>query len=477
MIFSLYRIKKKRRIHFMPKLQLKYALFVWPNILLLLLVLAGCGDALPSKGEGAVTVITPPVTPAVPTVAAVPVCKQAVCLGPSPAPGIRKYIDTFDNIHAAQIFTYNINNAAQYAKNYDFVWGADPGTVADFRAGNPNIFLSYYMTLNRDTGVFGNQDVAKQHSLSYWQSLHPDWILYKCDRTTPAYEIGDTNIMPFDMTNNDFINWQVQTYAVPASFAGYDAIAADNLNLDNAFGACGSYHNGKWVQRYTGQDSDPQWEKDMLYWVTQMQVKLHALPHPLALIPNLGYYNSNANRSEASDPILQQIIDHVDGVLDESGFTNYGDSDLTGNNWVNTVQLIQQIQQKNKPYYILDEFKTQPVNQSDTEWALSSYLMAKGHLSALFYSGNQEYGSYLNHPEYNAQIGMPISDMFQDQDVYWRLYSNGVVLANPSASQSFTVNLHTVNIDASTYIDLYGKVAGQTITLAPHSGIVLLKKK
>ena len=46
-----------------------------------------------------------------------------------------------------------------------------------------------------------------------------------------------------------------------------------------------------------------------------------------------------------------------------------------------------------------------------------------------------------------------------------------------NASQSFTVNLHTVNVDATTYGDLYGKVAGQSISLAPHSGIVLLKKK
>lgn len=460
----------------MPKLQLKYSLFVWPNILLLLLVLTSCASSMPSKGESVVTVITPPVTPAVPTTAAVPVCNQSVCLASSPASGIRKYIDTFNNIHAAQIFSYNMTtDTAQYAKNYDFVWGADADTVAALRAGNPNIFLSYYITMNRDTGVFGNQD--QRQSLSYWKAVHPDWILYKCDKTTPAYEIGDNTVTPFDMTNNDFINWQVQTYAVPASEAGYDAIAADNLNLDNAFGACGSYHNGKWVQRYTGQDNDPQWEKDMLYWVTQMQTKLHALPHPLALIPNLGVFSGASTVNYASDPILQQIIDHVDGFLDESAFTKYGVGYLTGNDWVNLVQLIQEVQQKNKPYYLLDEFKEQPVNQFDSEWALSSYLMAKEHLSALFYSGQQEYGDYINHPEYNAPIGIPISDMFQDQGVYWRLYSNGAVLVNNSASQTATVNLHTVNVDATAYTDIYGKVAGQSISMAPHSGLILLKKK
>jgi hypothetical protein len=467
----------------MPKFQLKYSLLRWPNILFLLLALAGCGGALPSKGESAVTVVTPPVTPAVPTVAAVPTCNKSVCLAPAPAAGVRPFIDTFNNIHQAQVFAYNMTDASatQTAKDYDFVWGASTGTtpdiVAALRAANPNIVLSYYISLNRDSGIFGNQDLAKQHSLSYWQALHPDWILYKCDRKTPAYEINDNDIVPFDMTNNDFINWQVQTYAVPASENGYDAIAADNLNLDNAFGACGFYRNGQWVQRYTGQDNDPQWEKDMLYWVTQMQAKLHALPHPMALIPNLGIYSSNSTINLASDPILQQIIDHVDGVLDERGFTNYGNGYLTGNDWVNMVQFIQQVQQKNKPYYILDEFPEQPVNRADSLWAISSYLMAKEHLSGLFYSGQQQYGSYLNHPEMNAQIGMPISDMFQDQGVYWRLYSNGVVLVNPSSTQTFTVNLDTVNVDATADVDLYGQVAGQKITMGPHTGTVLLKKK
>jgi hypothetical protein len=441
------------------------------------MTLASCGS-LPSKGENAVTVITPPVTPPVATTAAIPVCKQAVCLGPSPAPGIRKFIDTYNNIHTAQIFSYQMTDPALYAKNYDFVWGAAPGNMAVLRAANPNIFLSFYITVNRDTGTFLDQSVATRRSPNYWQTLHPDWILYKCDRTTPAYEIGDNTVMPFDMTNNDFINWQVQTYAIPASEAGYDAIAADNLNLDNAFGACGFYHNGKWVQRYTGQDNDPQWEKDTLYWVTQMQAKLHALPHPLALIPNLGVFSGASTVNYASDPILQQIINHVDGFLDESSFTKYGAGYVTGSNWVNLVQLIQEAQQKNKPYYLLTEFpKDQPLTQADSEWAISCYLMAKEHLSALFYARQQNYGDYINHPEYNAPIGMPISDMFQDQGIYWRLYSNGAVLVNASASQTVTVNLHTVNVDATAYTDLYGKVAGQSVSMAPHSGLVLLKKK
>jgi hypothetical protein len=368
-----------------------------------------------------------------------------------------------------------MGNAQNVASYYDFVWGASPETVDALRVGNPNIMLSYYISMNRDSGVFDNQDLGREHDLAYWKALHPDWILYQCDRTTPAYEINDPNI-PLDMTNPAVINWQLQTYALPASEAGYDALAADNLNLNNAFGACGFYRNGQWVQRYSGQQNDPQWRKDMLYWVTQMQQKLHALPHPLALIPNIGYFGDSSVANMAGDPTFQQIIQHVDGVLDESGFTHYGDGYITGTTWLQMVNLIHSIQAQHKPYYVVDEFPKSPVSTADAQWALASYLMAKDHLAYLFYNGTQAYGSDMRHPEYSAQVGIPTTTMFQSQGVYWRLYSNGLALVNPSSSQTYTVTLQLPDLHLPAYQDLYGQQVGQTVTLQPHSGLVLLNQ-
>ena len=60
---------------------------------------------------------------------------------------MRPFIDTFNNIHQAQTFVYNLTDAtaSQTAKNYDFVWGADVGTdpsmIAALRASNPNIVV------------------------------------------------------------------------------------------------------------------------------------------------------------------------------------------------------------------------------------------------------------------------------------------------------------------------------------------------
>jgi len=150
------------------------------------------------------------------------------------------------------------------------------------------------------------------------EGFHPDWVLYKCDRVTPAYEFGDPN-MPLDFVNPALLSWQIQTYAQPASENGYDGIAADNLNLQNLFGACSIYRDDQWVQRYTGQLDDPRWCTDVINWLTQMQQALHHRRHPLALIPNLAL-----DGLSPSDPLIQQVVSHIDGIEDEDGFTHCG---------------------------------------------------------------------------------------------------------------------------------------------------------
>ena len=114
-------------------------------------------------------------------------------------------------------FTHNITDPATIAKYYSFVWGAPPTQISELRAGNPKILLSYYFPFYRDNGSFDNQNLGIQQNLSYWRSFHPDWVLYKCDRSTPAYYADDNdqsdNRMPLDFTNPAVIDWQLQTYA------------------------------------------------------------------------------------------------------------------------------------------------------------------------------------------------------------------------------------------------------------------------
>ena len=370
------------------------------------------------------------------------------------------HADTWTNIHPFLMFDGYISNPAAVAPRYDFVTGAKSYNVAAYRSTNPNIFLTYYITFHRDNGAFTDSTALK--SLAGWRAIHPDWVLYRCDRVTPAYEFGNPN-MPFDFSNPALVNWQVQNFALPASQNGYNGITADNVNLENLFGACGTYQNGKWVRRYTGKFDDPVWQADAVNWITRMQSALHNLPHPMALLLNLGFGQSLTPTSS----IIRNVISHSDGVVDEAGFTQYGTGYLADGNWVRAIQLGEMIQAQGKPFYIVDNLPR--VNRDGIQWALASYLMVKEHSSELFIAGYQDYGIDAWYNEYKTQIGSPLNAMHPSSGVFFRDYSNGLSIVNPNSRATFRLRLNS----AVHYVDLYGNTVGGIVTMRPHSGLVL----
>lgn len=374
--------------------------------------------------------------------------------------GVRQLADTWNNIHLFLTFDYSISNPATISDHYDFVWGAKAEHIAAFRSGNPNIITSYYIPFYRDNGTFA--DSGHYRDLSFWKTSHPDWILYKCDRITPAYEYNEPDV-PLDFANPALVSWQVQTYALPASESGYDGIAADNVSLDNSFGACGVYVHGQWVQHYTGQPDDQRWRADVISWLTRMQQALHHLPHPLALITNL-----SAGNLPAGDSLLQQVVSHTDSVVDEAGFTLSGDGYLTDSGWQRTIQFMESVQQQHKAYYIINQIPS--VDHTRIQWVIASYLMGKEHSAALYISTIQGYGVDTWESTYDAPIGSPTGPMYRTQGIYARNYSHGLILVNPGATDNHTVTLNP----ADQFKDLYGTPFSGTITMPPHSGLVLL---
>ena len=379
----------------------------------------------------------------------------------SPTTHSFNYVDTWNNIHPFLMFDGHISNVAAVASRYDFVSSAKWYNISSYRSMKPNMFLTYYIPFHRDNGTF--TDSSAYLSLKQWKAIHPDWILYKCDRVTPAYEFGVPEV-PLDFSNPAVVSFQMQTYGLPASENGYDGITADNLNMENLFGACGTYQNGKWVSRYNGKHDDPRWQADVVGWVTAMQQALHNLPHPMALILNLGYGTSLTPTS----PVIQQVLNHSDGLLDEAGFTHYGTYYLTDQYWTQAIQLSTSEQSQGKPFYIVNNFNI--LTRANIQWALASYLMAKGHNSGVFISTIQNYGIDAWYDEYNAQIGSPTGAMYSAQNVYWRSYTNGLSIVNPSSRYTYKVTLGS----GTSYVDLYGNKVGTTIVLPPHSGMVLL---
>jgi hypothetical protein len=71
-------------------------------------------------------------------------------------------------------------------------------------------------------------------------------------------------------------------------------------------------------------------------WAASFRNQVHALLHPLGLIPNFQYDGRPLN-----DPTLLGIVANVDGILDECSFTGCGSGNLSGQQWLNMIDFIE----------------------------------------------------------------------------------------------------------------------------------------
>ena len=56
-------------------------------------------------------------------------------------------------------------------------------------------------------GSSGSGDCVKGRNISWYEAHQRDWVLYKCDQKTPAFQYGDPNV-PLDFTNPSVIEYQ-----------------------------------------------------------------------------------------------------------------------------------------------------------------------------------------------------------------------------------------------------------------------------
>ena len=354
-----------------------------------------------------------------------------------------------------QVFNGNFasdKDFQQTAPKVQFVWGASTDTISVWKHYNPTIRLAYYVPFNRD---------PQAHTLSWWQTNHPGWVEYRCDRHTPAYKGNEPN-MPLDISNPAVRSWQIQTLILPASQLGYAAIGWDNLD-PNWYGACGHYQQGKWVQSYSGATNDSNWHKDVINWLVAQLQQLHTLKTPLLSIPNVDF------RGWALQGLstLKQITDATDAIFEEQGFV--GSNRILSPTWNTLKDWIAYTQQQGKMFYSCNGLPHNP-QPADLEWIVANYfLLNQGHLS-LWISRDQAYGSPAGiYPEYNAVslLQHSLGLLYISQHLERHDYSGGLVLVDADAvSHVFLV--------PGRKKDVYGHPVSGHITIQSGAGIILL---
>ena len=340
-------------------------------------------------------------------------------------------------------------------------WGSTEPLA--WRSGNSAISAGYYLPFDTDADKTGFGNLG--HPLGWWQAKHADWVLYRCDRRTPAWVPGLPSNVPLDISNPAVVAYQMGLVVPYMTANGYTSLTVDTLSLQNAPGGCGVWTNRhtKWVQKFTGEKADPQWTATVMYWMAYVQWYLHGLSPQLPVLVNSPGYITQG------DPDEEALISRLDGFQDEGGFTGFGNHLANESSFRNRVWWAEYIQSLGKAYLVADLWHTDP-DAVQRDFALSTYLMGKEHQAGML---TAKYGSYgVEHywPEFGSPIGSPCAAMYYDQGAYLRKYTGALVIVNPRSSSAHV----TLPKSAPNYVDLEARRVTDPLTVLQDDGYVLL---
>ena len=395
------------------------------------------------------------------------------------------FADTTGRVGVFQEFdrmmsTQQIQNEAP---RYDAVWGAAQPQV--WLGAHPGMIVSRYFIPQEDRSQLSG------HDLAWWQSNHPDWILYACDsKNNPTHDLAywsgvDRPDVPLDFHNPAVVDYQVrQLNGNSAIQNGMNALAIDQIVFADAmvggnpnFGqsvnpgeyACGIWQGNTFVRRYSGVN-DAAWNADMVAFVKAARqiVSTDATLAPYHLKILINHPLGSATSSNE-----QTLLQNIDGILDEAGYTSGGayTSAANANLFRSTTNYLLYAQSHGVAAFVIDQFAATSISAAQREYAVAAYLMANDGRAYMYMSPSVG-GSAYDYPEYDARLGSPCGEYYGGPHIYYRKFANGLVVLNsgslPAASESAALP------SAHTYTDIDGRAVTNPLAVASNDGYILL---
>ncbi|WUJ70885.1 putative glycoside hydrolase family 15 protein [Kribbella soli] len=354
-----------------------------------------------------------------------------------------------DGIARGQVFDNQIPDRSVYAGLVSFVWGAS--SLAQPAGAVPSAYMPAF------------RDFDQTHTLAWYQANHPDWIAYKADGTTVAWEFGNMTYVPIDFQNPDVRTFYWNSFVQPKIDAGYPIIAFDNVLTFNGYGNAGHYNGTDWVPQYSGDRVDDAWAEAVLDWLSYLSGRLHAAG--IGMAANITW---NASVKVAD---MLSAVGLVDVYVDEQGFTVHRPENYNDSAWDNKYNFTRQIAGQTLHLAINEttEATLATATQAQIDWAVANYLLYREQKSMMALCGVGEYHVFVDCPQLHTNIGTPSAAPVLDASgAYTRLYQHGMTLVNRSSTATAVVTL-----PAGTWTDLHGATVSGQLTMPPNSGSVL----
>jgi hypothetical protein len=367
-----------------------------------------------------------------------------------------------------------------------------------WNAAHPGMIVSRYtLPVEDDNSMSG-------HDLNWWQSNHPDWILYACDpNNNPTKQLAWSTSyfpdVPLDFSNPQVVQFQINEIIAYLKANGYNTLAVDNTDLINylhggnpLFGqqlisgyyGCGTYDTSGNFHRVFGgplNAADPAFISAMINWVRTVESALHNAG--LKLVINHPLYNSPSNANE------QQMLAATDAMVYERGLTDYGKY-MSGEAYslvTNAISWATAAQTHHVAFLVTDYLCSGwngtaawnnngpcpsdpsqiPAPQAD--WALATYALLNLGGADVYIS--PQVGQMMSYrPEYSTTYGQPCgSYSVQNTYVFVRKFQGALVVVN-TATSATSYPLPS----GHTYRDIEGRAVSNPLSLGPADGYVLL---
>jgi hypothetical protein len=370
-------------------------------------------------------------------------------------------------IRFGQLFDAHVSPCSAMTGRVEVIW-SDNGNCG----GVPGVTsFHYYPAYRADPSRYpGGEDI------SWFYAHHPDWIEYRVDRVTPAYEFGQTEFTPLDFTNPAIVAWIAAT-AKAGMVAGQRGIALDNVSAQNSYLMGGHYVGteapcpqsrrpacgGTWRRDFIGNFST----RDPAYIAAQ-KAYIKALRQTLAAAGLLLIVNNNEEKENSASPADEAAVGSMaDGVLSEgyplSGHATGGGGFVNGRmldtNWdaaysANVASA--------RGFYFMAPYSgagMAGITNDEASWIVAMFLLISGSPAENYLSVNSlanaagDNGHLIPYPPFmNPPVGTPIeAPPAAGCRPCVRRYTNGIVAVNPSSKAAATIIL-----PAGTHRDQFG---------------------
>lgn len=258
-----------------------------------------------------------------------------------------------------------------------------------------------------------NQVAFRIDDFCWIQREHPDWFL----RNDAGKIITEDINLFIDPQADGWLEFYVERVNESQTDFGWDGIFFDNLDASlNRFTS-----RGIELATYTTDDA---YVAANVSFLKEFH-EIYALPNEKNLYANITFLPTDSDAVEA-------YLLYLDGFMLEDWATDWHDGYQDVDQWTAKLAIVRDAVDNDKKVFLVSQG-----NEVDYEhqlFAYASYLLVANENVFYRYTDAEAYNQIWFFDIYDTDLGIPLTNYYTSEGVYYRDFSNGVVMVDPYES-------------------------------------------